>query len=101
MSARRVSLLEASWCFFIHVVTMYRHNAQVGSALRSWTGVDADIGLLPKGDPPNPSTGALYSRNDFANNEVREHRCGVPCVAFFGLCLPSVIVSLALASSRA
>lgn len=22
-------------------------------------GADADIGLLPKGDPPNPSTGAL------------------------------------------
>lgn len=35
------------------------YNAQVGSTLRSWTGVDADIGLLPKGDPPNPSTGAM------------------------------------------
>ncbi|CAN0017372.1 unnamed protein product, partial [Ectocarpus sp. 13 AM-2016] len=30
---------------------------KVGSTRRSWVGADADIGLLPKGDPPNPSTG--------------------------------------------
>ena len=41
------------------VLTFVLHNSQAGSSLRSWTGVDGDIALLPKGDPPNPSTGAI------------------------------------------
>lgn len=44
-----------------------RCDPQVGSTLRSWTGADADIGLLPKGDAPNPSTGAKLQ------TPLREH----------------------------